>query len=317
MDGGAQQGAETRECGRLLDWKHVVANAFQGCTVDAQDQRFDSSLSRCRIGSLDVTHVRAQRSFVQRWSEKKAASASGSVLLHLQVSGSCRTTQRRNDAVLKAGDAALCDPDCGYTIDFATPYEMFIIGLPLAKLCDHAPDFDLERLSGIKVDTSHSQLLLSFLQTAWTQRAHRRGDSAWEDCISRTGVDLVLRSFRSTKEAEYSSPRTKLQSAVLAYIKQNLVDPDLRVSAISQALGVSTRSVQFVFERMSTTASGFILDRRLDRAASLLDDPLKLGSITNVAFDCGFSDSAYFSRCFREHFGQPPREYRKRLTQSH
>jgi AraC-like DNA-binding protein len=96
---------------------------------------------------------------------------------------------------------------------------------------------------------------------------------------------------------------------VIAHIRRNLADPGLRTSSVAQELRVSPRSVQNVFEHLATTASAFILEARLDKAAERLAvDPC--GSITELAFDCGFSDSAYFSRCFRHRFGVSPRDYR-------
>jgi AraC-like DNA-binding protein len=35
-------------------------------------------------------------------------------------------------------------------------------------------------------------------------------------------------------------------------------------------------------------------------------------SITEVAFELGFNDSAYFARCFRQQFGVPPRDWRRK-----
>jgi AraC-like DNA-binding protein len=34
-------------------------------------------------------------------------------------------------------------------------------------------------------------------------------------------------------------------------------------------------------------------------------------TITDIAFDCGFSDSNYFTRCFRKTIGQTPKQYRQ------
>ncbi|MFY3065586.1 helix-turn-helix transcriptional regulator [Achromobacter xylosoxidans] len=34
-------------------------------------------------------------------------------------------------------------------------------------------------------------------------------------------------------------------------------------------------------------------------------------SITQIALDCGFADGAHFSRDFRAHFGQSPRQYQQ------
>jgi len=60
---------------------------------------------------------------------------------------------------------------------------------------------------------------------------------------------------------------------------------------------------------MSTTASAFILEQRLKRAAERLRAERGRTSITQIAYDCGFSDSAYFSRCFHKLYGVSPRAY--------
>jgi AraC-like DNA-binding protein len=97
---------------------------------------------------------------------------------------------------------------------------------------------------------------------------------------------------------------------VVAHIRRHLADPTLRTSTLARALGISSRSVQGVFERLTTTASAFILEARLQRAVERLTAD-RYASITELAFECGFSDSGYFSRCFREHFGLSPRDYRR------
>ena len=38
--------------------------------------------------------------------------------------------------------------------------------------------------------------------------------------------------------------------------------------------------------------------------------PIDNQILTEIAFDVGFSDVSYFSRCFKEHFGCPPSKYR-------
>lgn len=48
---------------------------------------------------------------------------------------------------------------------------------------------------------------------------------------------------------------------------------------------------------------------RIQKAAELLK--LTERTITDIAYDCGFSDSNYFTRCFRKTMGKPPRQYRR------
>jgi len=62
---------------------------------------------------------------------------------------------------------------------------------------------------------------------------------------------------------------------------------------------------------MGTTPSAYIMERRLRRAADWLTASPG-ASITEVAFELGFNDSAYFARCFRQQFGVPPRDWRRK-----
>jgi AraC-like DNA-binding protein len=62
---------------------------------------------------------------------------------------------------------------------------------------------------------------------------------------------------------------------------------------------------------MGTTPSAYILERRLARAAERLGAAHE-ASITEIAFELGFNDSAYFARAFRQRFGVSPREWRRR-----
>jgi AraC-like DNA-binding protein len=295
----------------IHEWNDIVGDAFAGCTVDAQLPRFNAELWRHAINDLKLVRVRAQPSKVSRWITAGPRTSSGCVLLHLQSAGRSINRQQGRIAEISPGDGALCDADRGYVVDFVTPYEMFVVELPIASVVAHNPAFDLDRLAGHKVETHRSQLLLAFLRTAWDQRACLAADPDWRDCVSRTSLDLAIRAISRTHLDDVIGACAELRRAVIGYIRANLADPNLRTSTIATALRVSPRSVQGVFEKLATTASGFILQNRLDRAARSLVDAPGGQSITDLAFDCGFSDSAYFSKCFSRRFGVSPRDYRR------
>jgi AraC-like DNA-binding protein len=295
----------------LHEWNDIVSETFTGCSVDAKSPRFNAELWQHEINDLRLVRVRAQPSKVSRWINDGPRASSGSVLLHLQSSGNSINTQQGHVTSISPGDGALCDADRGYVVDFLTPYEMFVVELPIANIVAHDPAFDLDRLAGHRVDSHRSQLLLAFLRTAWDQRACLDADADWRDCVSRTSLDLAMRAISRAHPDDVVGASAELRRAVIGYIRTNLGEPGLRTSTIALALRVSPRSVQSVFERLATTASGFILQSRLDRAAACLVDAPGRQSMTDLAFDCGFSDSAYFSKCFSRRFGVAPRDYRR------
>jgi AraC-like DNA-binding protein len=308
--GAINHAAPVRQCARLDNWNEIVGDTFAGCVVDADQPGFDGKLATCNFGTIGLARIKAQPSKVRRWLSNTPPKRSGSVFLHMQVGGTGINIQSGRETTISPGCAALCDPDRGYGVDFVTPYELFVLELPVSNITLAHPGFDLDRAAGRSIDPSRSRLLISFLRTAWSQLASLADDADWRECIDRVGLDLALRAIGQSIEPCEAGAPAELRRLVMNYIRNHLFDPELRTSSIARALNVSPRSVQTVFERLSTTASAFILDQRLSHAAERLRAERGRVSITQIAYDCGFSDSAYFSRCFSRNRGVSPRAYR-------
>jgi signal transduction histidine kinase/DNA-binding response OmpR family regulator len=91
-------------------------------------------------------------------------------------------------------------------------------------------------------------------------------------------------------------------------IETNLSDPDLNVEMLSKRLYMSRTTLYRKIQALSGEApTDFIRSYRLMRAVQLLKSDF--GSITEVAFEVGFSSRAYFTKCFKEKFHLLPSEY--------
>lgn len=97
----------------------------------------------------------------------------------------------------------------------------------------------------------------------------------------------------------------------LAFIENNYTE-QLKIETIADNAHMSTRHLFRNFKKViGSTPNDYICTLRLQKASQLLHDRSK--TITDIAYDCGFSDSNYFSRVFKKYFGATPREYRSRL----
>jgi signal transduction histidine kinase/DNA-binding NarL/FixJ family response regulator len=91
-------------------------------------------------------------------------------------------------------------------------------------------------------------------------------------------------------------------------LEENLPDPDFNVDAMCKKLYMSRPTLYRKIQAISgESPTEFIRSYRLKRASQLLESGF--GSVTEVAFEVGFSSRAYFTKCFRERFHQLPSAY--------
>jgi len=107
-------------------------------------------------------------------------------------------------------------------------------------------------------------------------------------------------------------PNTYLQkiNSITDYIESNLDSP-LSLEILSNHTGLSKFHFHRIFKAFTgETLYGFILRLRIEKAATLLLITDKK-NLTDIAFSCGFNDSATFSRAFKKHFGISPSSWKK------
>ena len=101
--------------------------------------------------------------------------------------------------------------------------------------------------------------------------------------------DLFLRKFLSRIEDVYT-------------------DSEFNVEKLSDTLGLSRGHLhRKIKELTGTTPVDFLRNYRLKKAAALLKQ--KQFTVSEIAYQTGFSSSAYFAKCFKAVYNQTPSEY--------
>jgi AraC-like DNA-binding protein len=97
-------------------------------------------------------------------------------------------------------------------------------------------------------------------------------------------------------------------SRIKKYIAENI--PNVTLDGISKELGRSTSYISHVFKKNTgRSIRAYCNELKLFEAQKLLTSTDL--SVTEIAFDAGFEDTAYFIRLFRETYGITPNKYRK------
>ncbi len=126
--------------------------------------------------------------------------------------------------------------------------------------------------------------------------------------------DLMVIALGVRGDVRAEAELRGVRAARLTAIKQDLAhDPGLSLHTVATRRGISTRSIQMLFESEGTTFSRHVLALRLDQARRLLASPRHAAlSITEVALGAGFDDLSYFNRSFKRRFLMTPTEFRHR-----
>lgn len=97
----------------------------------------------------------------------------------------------------------------------------------------------------------------------------------------------------------------------LDYIDFHYVE-ELSLSVLAEKCGVSDSYLSALFRKeMDMTLTDYILQTRIAHAIYLLNTSQM--PIQDIAAQCGFADSNYFTRIFKKKQGQSPRQYRKSI----
>lgn len=96
---------------------------------------------------------------------------------------------------------------------------------------------------------------------------------------------------------------------VLAFVEDHISDSDVNINIMASELAISRTGMNRKIKQFfGITPVELLREARIRHACVLLKDSDK--SINEVAFDCGFSDPKYFSKCFKNSIGKTPTEYR-------
>jgi signal transduction histidine kinase/DNA-binding response OmpR family regulator len=112
-----------------------------------------------------------------------------------------------------------------------------------------------------------------------------------------------------------ASADEKFLRRLMQIVEERMGDSDFSVEEFSREAGLSRVHLHRKLKALTDQAPGdFVRMMRLKRAAQLLD--ARAGNIAEIAYQVGFNNLSYFSKCFREQFGVLPNEYIKQKTGS-
>jgi AraC-like DNA-binding protein len=126
-------------------------------------------------------------------------------------------------------------------------------------------------------------------------------------------LELIYMLSRENKTQSFlkkPSNSTVIES-VIHYIENNLSE-DLSLDALSKYASFSPTHFHTCFKKSTgMTLRDFVEESRIRAAVRLLVNTDL--TLSEIAYDCGFSSQSYFSYSFKRRMGLTPREYAKQI----
>ena len=299
---------------RLEFWNDLTCNTFTPIVTDPHDlDAFRPSLTRASVGEVLLSEVRSSPSVVRHTPEHVARTRQAMFFLHAQLEGRSVNRQDGREARLEPGDFALFDNKRPYQMNFDEPTSVLVVGIPDRPMRRHLAHPESVAALPMRRGDPLVGLFTDFLQRLW---ALLGSDAP----VTNQGVGNALLSLIGGAYA--SVPHAHADTAslpecrrlrIVRYVEDHLGDADLGPVKVAAAFRTTPRNLHMLFSRGGETLCRYILRRRVEECERVLADHAQLArTISDVAFDLGFSSLTHFGKVFHDQFGMSPTEYRNR-----
>jgi len=299
-----------RSVGRVQAWNEIYSDMLAAADFIPEAENFSAGLQMCQVGPVGLARLATGRCTIRRTAAHIDEATPRRYSFIIQASGRGLFVHGRSEVVLNRGDFALCDHAQPHSRILEDNAEMLLIRVPAEMIGEYLPD--TEQLCGRRLPGSAGMASAAGI---WARSLWHRLEGGlpndYDTCLAHHLLDLIATSYSMAfgsaralcEESEFASIRN--------YIEQRLYDPDFKSGSIADAMRIEPEKVRRAFALSDESASSYLLRRRLSEAARRLRDPRWRGhTIAEIAYCCGFASNARFSRAFRDHYHQTPRDYR-------
>jgi len=184
-----------------------------------------------------------------------------------------------------------------------------------------------QRSADVRFESAWSRLLAAYLDAldaatlAFISREESGGSLVEQQVLSLLRRALRERSVGARPWLHGAAAASRAQSRgellyqnICGWVADNYAMAEMSSELAADHFQVSPRYVQNLFSRYGggVTFVSFLRDKRLGRAMEMLADPRHAHqNISEICWNCGFTDPVYFGKVFREKFGMTPGQARR------
>jgi AraC-like DNA-binding protein len=290
-------------------WRQIRRDLFKdSCQIKpGPDASFQASLSLMKVGPLILSDCRGSSFRMIR----QGCDEAGSLALLIQKEGDCVIHRRNQQTLLRPGN--FCIFPAGHQAEFEMPgtYRQFSLRFQASLLSERFAGWEHSAFTPIPCDSGAGGIFLGLVGAM-----QQHGESAHSKCCIeafQAMLGLLATTLRERAAEESPAQTTRMASyhkaRIRSFVLENLANPELDISRIADAVGLSHRYVHRLFSDEPMQLMQWIWSERLERCfKALTSQQCADRPVSAIAYDWGFNDASHFSRSFRKRYGVSPRD---------
>ena len=282
--------------------------------VDPLDEKsYRATAEVAALGALTIARIDTNGAVVSRKNEVEQEEAFKRFSFVFAIQGDLVISHHLGMNSLKAGEFTMMDNTHPRTMFVYNQVSLLLVSVPRQVLQRYIPVPEEVESQVLGSSTGSGDIrgdelftpVLSIWEHMKKGSLREFAPAISENLLSNIAV-AYSRHFR-----QQSSKTLRRIAEARQLIEAQLSNPELTVEGLAAAMNVSSRYLRGLFHG-TEKLSHYILRRRLEESANQLGSVLHQNrSITSIAFQCGFSNTAHFSRAFRKLYAMTPRDYRR------
>lgn len=297
-------------------WHDVICRLY--CVADSviapdSAKPFYARVAQRPMASIGVGEVAAPALTYSRRNDNVRHSPSDEFLASLMLEGEAHLEQDGRRTIQRVGDIVLYDTAKPFEYSFPSDYRLVLLKVPRKHLLSRLPD--AERLTAIALDgrTPMGTLAASLIRSTAGLESDLEPVAAAK--VSASTLDIFAAAVETELRGQRGlcSRHGDILQRAKDYMLANLSDSEVDVEQISNAIGVSSRTLNRIFAAHGTTASRYLWQQRLEASHASLSEG-RAQHVAEAAVACGFSDFSHFSRIFKRAYGVAPNTLLKRRS---
>lgn len=309
----------TAESSDLKSFLDTASSAIFQILPQPHSDKFEHySITSHKLAKLSIYLSASDPFTVHRRSQDIEDDSAFDFLVVVPLQGSAEIEQEKSSFTVDPDSLAIIPGGLPYRLSFPQTGKRLLLRIPLQVFHERVlgrqiRDFGVHVFSGAGLVQITIDLLKSLVMQAVNMTETERYTVAE---VTLELMAAVLRSDTDFGQNEHGSAQVARMTRILSYLEENYTRHDLTPARVAAANAVSTRHLHNLFQHSDATVTKWIWERRLKAARDDILNPSMAGrSITEIAYNAGFNDSAHFSRTFKARFDLSPSQLRKKAQE--